>query len=263
MKVLFSRKVLIVINVLFAVFDFFAIVMCARADSLVDFFESYFFYIYIFGDALKNIFFSIFLAFHGVRLIMKFYRYSTIELNSRDVNSSHSKGNSVFSTALSRLTVTLVVASCCFVIRLMMLIVKSVALSSNDTVTSKEFPLFGLLWFCFSDFIPRVLPSTTFVLLMRSRRREVKREMESSLSGGYNDEEYGEDSDEYDDDGEDSYESWSQEEGQDELTVALFAPSGGDDGGVSAAEVAEERQRQLTSEEFSLTSFSAMGDGSL
>lgn len=184
-KVLFSVNMIVAINVLFILFDLIAIIMCAKESSLVDFFESFFFYIYIFGDALKNIFFSLLLAFYGIRLIIKFYRYSTIELNEKeDSHNLLQRQHSVFSTALSRLTITLIVASFCFVTRLIMLILKSIALNSEDTVTSSTFPLFGFYWFCFSDFIPRVLPSLTFVLLMRSKRRGIKRELDTSLHKG-------------------------------------------------------------------------------
>lgn len=229
-----------VINLVFIVLDIAAIVMCAMEPSLVDFFESDFFYIYIFGDALKNISFSLLLAFYGVRLILKFYRYSSIELNERNnvPGVLHNRNQSVFSTALSRLTVTVTIASLCFVTRLVMLILKSIALNSNDTITSERFPLFGFYWFCFSDFIPRVLPSFTFVLLMRSKRRGIKRELDSTLSKGLyssrpsmpgnNTERFtymGDEEDYDEDDSENEIDFYSDDE--DAESVSLFDPPPG------------------------------------
>ena len=227
-----------IINIVFILFDLLAIIMCAKASTLVDFFESFFFYIYIFGDALKNIFFSLFLAFYGLRLIMKFYRYSTIELNERicDSNNILQRQHSVFSTALSRLTITLIIASVCFVTRLIMLILKSIALNSNDTITTSAFPLFGFYWFCFSDFIPRMLPSITFVLLMRSKRRGIKRELDTSLQKGTINSRHSHghrfiyvgDEEEYDEDEHESdFFSGDEDEDSDTESISLFDPPPG------------------------------------
>jgi hypothetical protein len=234
-KILFSRNVIIIINFLFIILDLAAIVMCAMESSLVDFFESDFFYVYIFGDALKNISFSLLLAFYGIRLIMKFYRYSTIELNENEAAGVFNRNQSVFSTALSRLTVTVIIASFCFVTRLVMLILKSIALNSDDTITSEKFTLFGFYWFCFSDFIPRVLPSITFVLLMRSKRRGIKRELDSTLSKGLYSSRpsmsggarftYVGDEEDYDED--DSGDEYYSDDDDDTESVSLFDPPPG------------------------------------
>jgi len=51
-----------------------------------------------------------------------------------------------------------------------MLIVKMVAVHASEMVTSPSFSLFGLLWFCLSDFIPRAAPTLAFIFLMSSKR---------------------------------------------------------------------------------------------
>ena len=87
------------------------------------------------------------------------------------VSASRGKAHSVFGTALTRLTIVLSIATICFVIRISMLILKMAAFHSNTTISTPSAPLFGFVWFCASDFIPRCLPSFAFVYLMRGRRR--------------------------------------------------------------------------------------------
>ena len=229
-KALFGVQVIISINVAFIILDLIAIIMCARESSLVDFFESDFFYVYIFGDALKNLFFSFLLAFNGVRLVIKFYHYSSIDLSDHVVQGKMlSKQHSVFSTALYRLTFSLSVATACFFSRLVMLIIKSIALNSDDTVTSDRFPLFGFYWFCLSDFIPRILPSLSFILLMKSKRRSFKREMDTSLNQSQDLQRYtylGDDEEcDDNDDGEVNVDYFSDDE--DSRSVSLFDPPPG------------------------------------
>jgi hypothetical protein len=60
-----------------------------------------------------------------------------------------------------------------------MLTAKFIALYTDTTVTTKTAPLFGLLWFIFSDFIPRVIPTLSFVLLMQTRRRSRQSQLNS------------------------------------------------------------------------------------
>ena len=52
-----------------------------------------------------------------------------------------------------------------------MLVLKMAELHGSNDLTSSSFTFFGLLWFFFADFIPRVLPTISFVLLMRTRGR--------------------------------------------------------------------------------------------
>mmetsp|Transcript_20843 Transcript_20843/g.29977 ORF Transcript_20843/g.29977 Transcript_20843/m.29977 type:complete len:415 (-) Transcript_20843:76-1320(-) len=172
-SIVYSMGGLLTANVVFGLSDLVAIIMCGLSSSLHDFFKSSFFEAYTFIDTIKNLMYSGFLAFYGVKLIVKFYRYSSIELNQRLFADRASDGNqsSVFSTALSRLTGVLVTVTICFMVRVCMLILKTVALHSERTVSSPTAPLFGFLWFCASDFVPRCVPSFAFVYLMQSKRR--------------------------------------------------------------------------------------------
>ena len=58
-------------------------ILCGQSQSLTQFFASSYFEVYTFIDTLKNVFYSGLLAFYGVKLIMKFYRYNSIELSER------------------------------------------------------------------------------------------------------------------------------------------------------------------------------------
>jgi hypothetical protein len=51
-----------------------------------------------------------------------------------------------------------------------MLIAKMVAVHASKRVTTPSFSLFGMLWFCLSDFIPRAAPALAFIFLMSTKR---------------------------------------------------------------------------------------------
>jgi hypothetical protein len=61
----------------------------------------------------------------------------------------------------------MVICCFCFAVRIVMLILKYSELSGSDE-ESNPF-LFGFWWWIFSDFVPRSLPTITFLLLMRQR----------------------------------------------------------------------------------------------
>jgi hypothetical protein len=61
-----------------------------------------------------------------------------------------------------------------------MLIAKMVAVHASKRVTTPSFSLFGMLWFCLSDFIPRAAPALAFIFLMSTKRPS--KEIRSSTS---------------------------------------------------------------------------------
>jgi hypothetical protein len=199
MSVMYSMPGLLLANAAFGLSDVVAMIVCGQSNSLNSFFQSSYYEVYTFIDTLKNLFYSGLLAFYGLKLIMKFYRYSSIELSERlfadremasgtDHSGRVSGSNkaSVFSTALYRLTVVLAIATVSFFIRVFMLVLKTAALHTDTTVSSPTAPLFGFLWFTFSDFIPRCLPSFALVYLMKAKKRSVRRDYTSSnRTGGF------------------------------------------------------------------------------
>jgi hypothetical protein len=79
-----------------------------------------------------------------------------------------------FQKALNRITAVLVVATLCFALRITMLICKLVAFHDDVVVTTPAFPLFGFGWFIFSDFIPRLVPTSAFITAMLLSHRHTE-----------------------------------------------------------------------------------------
>lgn len=158
---IYSNSGLFFANIFFGLFDFIAAIFCLAADDLEMFFESFPFAVYILVDAVKTTFYSALLAYYGIKLVLKFYRYNKIELAIGN--------NNIFGTALNRVTIVLMISTICSLVRISMLIMKLLATHTHMIVTRSYFSLFGLLWFVCSDFIPRVLPSYMFIILMRAK----------------------------------------------------------------------------------------------
>lgn len=234
---------LILSNISFAVVDIVAVVACLTCSSLHSFFQSTEFIVITFIEGVRNVVYSTFLSYYGVKLVRRFWHFSILERRaavhksifmyicaccSPDsfVGSSSSssrrrawqqRGSSsrlarlagqedvaggngdehhddddgvaitgfgqsaagrppvtaeaVFTKVVLRMTTVLVLSSLCFMLRVVMLITKMIALHSDRlSLSTHNFPLFGMLWFTFSDFLPRALPSLAFIFLMRTKR---------------------------------------------------------------------------------------------
>jgi hypothetical protein len=162
---MYSLHGLIIANIIFGLFDCIAIGYCLQSTSLTDYFQSIPYAIYIITDTLKSIIYSILLSYYGIKLILKFHRYNKIEINN---------GNNipVFGIIVYRITFVLIISTICYILRITMLIIKLLAVHSDYIVTTKYFPLFGILWFTCSDFIPRILPSYAFIYIMKNKNKK-------------------------------------------------------------------------------------------
>lgn len=179
-RAVYGRPGLIISNIMFAIVDFVAVVACGTATSLSSFFSSNGFVVITFIEGVRNCVYSIFLAYYGVKLVRRFWHFSMIERQASSqknifaylLNWSTNNGDqdAVFTKVVIRLTSVLVLSSTCFVLRVCMLIAKMAAVHSSDPITTPTFTLFGFLWFCCADFIPRALPTLAFIFLMRTRR---------------------------------------------------------------------------------------------
>lgn len=239
MSSIYSFKGVIISNTIFIIIDIIAMIICGFSSSLHSFFRSIFFEWFIFIDTLKNLLYSTLLLFYGMKLIIKFYRYNTLELtynlfqsdlnkndknihsNVNNINIVNNNGNNVnngnnnqttttsrltsqtnisgisgnsngyrktaFGIALKKLTIVLFIITICFLIRVMMLIFKLIALQGDTVMSSPSIPLFGFVWFLFSDWIPRCIPSFAFVYLMNIKRHNLKRggNTDALLKGSY------------------------------------------------------------------------------
>lgn len=192
---------LIVSNLCFALVDTAAVVICCSSDSLDAFFQSPEFQAFTFIEGMRNCVYSLFLSYYGVQLVRRFWQFSRIERQSpilKDrscvsfacpllwdcsspamfTRSSHQEA--VFTRVVVRMTSVLILSSLCFLCRISMLIAKMVAVHASKRVTTPSFSLFGMLWFCLSDFIPRAAPALAFIFLMSTKRPS--KEIRSSTS---------------------------------------------------------------------------------
>ena len=165
-KVFYGVKGLVAANLIFTIVDIAAVAICVLHSTLMGFFESPFFESFTFIEAIRNIVYSTFLTYYGLKLVSRFYHFSSLDTS----RASSTGGHQLFRQAVCRLTSVLILTSICFVLRMCMLCAKMAALYSDHLVTTQSFPLFGFGWFVFSDFIPRILPCIAFMALMRTRK---------------------------------------------------------------------------------------------
>lgn len=195
-SVIYSPAGLFVINIVFGMLDFISASLCFASDNLQDFFYSDFFLAVTVLETCKNLLFSIVLSYFGIKLVMRFQNYTSTSSSATtssgimmggmgrggssllNKNSTRSDNNGIagmgnsersvdfFRKALERITIVLTIATLCFTLRIIMLIIKLVAFHDDVIVTSPSFPLFGFGWFVFSDFIPRLVPTSAFIVAM-------------------------------------------------------------------------------------------------
>jgi hypothetical protein len=161
-QIVYSSTGIIVTNIIFTCVEVVAIGYCATAPSLHSYFSSTSFEAFTLIETAKNAVYCGFLAYYGLKLAYHFAKFTS----SGRVVSVDRDRVSIFGNAVRRLTVTLVLSTLCFILRMSMLSIKIIAFRYSGTVTSPSIPLFGLAWFFLADFIPRCLPSVAFILLM-------------------------------------------------------------------------------------------------
>ena len=190
-RAVYGRHGLILANIVFAIVDLLAVIDCAMSEDLSSYFNSAAFVVITFIEGVRNCVYSVFLAYYGVKLVRRFWHFSRIERQAavhKNIFSyiefwttSAGTENAVFTKVVLRMTSVLVLSSVCFIMRVCMLIAKMAAVHSSDPITTPSFALFGFLWFCCSDFIPRSLPALAFIFLMRTKRPPAK-EIKNSTS---------------------------------------------------------------------------------
>ena len=205
-RVVYGLYGLIVSNVCFALVDAAAVAICCSSDSLSAFFQSPEFQAFTFIEGVRNCVYSLFLSYYGIKLVRRFWQFSRIERqspilqdrscvsfacplqqlwgssgSSSTANTARSsQQEAVFTRVVVRMTSVLILSSLCFLCRISMLVTKMVAVHASQRVTTPSFSLFGMLWFCLSDFIPRAAPTLAFIFLMSTKRPS--KEIRSSAS---------------------------------------------------------------------------------
>lgn len=193
-RIFYGRDGLIAANVIFGCIDVASLCLCATSASLHAYFQSSSFRALNAVEAFKNLVYSMVLCFYGVKLVVRMLNYSGSESRAmqseerQDAPSGvyYSSGSGslvvngrlagsvdrrhLFLSVAVRLTTVLTISTACFLLRVVMLISKIVALHEHAAITSRSFSLFGFLWFLTADFVPRVLPSLAFIFLMRTKK---------------------------------------------------------------------------------------------
>lgn len=187
-KAVYGYNGLLVVNVAFVITDFTGLIICATSPSLAAYFASTAFIVITFLEACRNLVYSTFLTFYGLKLVRRFSQFSKRELQTQftEIDQPNQafcptwlrclypcqpmKEDQVFTRVVTRLTSVLLLVTFCFLLRFIMLIGKMAELHTQKEYTNHVFSLFGLLWFCLSDFIPRAVPSLAFIFLMRQKK---------------------------------------------------------------------------------------------
>jgi hypothetical protein len=190
-KAVYGYNGLLVVNVAFVIIDFTGLIICATCPSLATYFASTAFVVLTFLEACRNLIYSSFLSFYGLKLVRRFSQFSKRELQTQLTLTSSDdqpqsgcckcacpcqpmKEDQVFTRVVTRLTSVLLLVTFCFFLRFIMLIAKMAELHTEKEYTNHVFTLFGLLWFTLADFIPRAVPALAFIFLMRQKRPSQK-----------------------------------------------------------------------------------------
>jgi len=199
----YSERGLIASNVLFDIIDIIALSYCATRHDLPTYFDSTEYLAFNTIEGLKNVVYFSVVFYHGVLVVLKLWNHSYEERmrgwsvskvvynyfdsfkktsgssyddfeTSSGPPKSHSvndKDTAVFLIVVVRLTIVLALCFLCFSLRLAMEVVKIMYSRNPRGITTKSFTHNGVAWFFCSDFIPRVIPSLTFMYLMRKKNQ--------------------------------------------------------------------------------------------
>lgn len=196
-RVVYGYNSLIVSNVGFAIVDLISVVLIAMSPSLMSFFESSSFEAITFIEGVRNCIYSSFLCYYGIKLVRRFWHFSTMERQAAIRGGAMvssiaqfcpslpfpSTDDQVFTKVVLRLSSVLVLTTFCFIFRVLMLILKMAMIHHGDNIYyHTNFKLFGFGWFLCSDFIPRALPTLAFIFLMRTKKTKGDELAEGSMS---------------------------------------------------------------------------------
>mmetsp|Transcript_31609 Transcript_31609/g.44014 ORF Transcript_31609/g.44014 Transcript_31609/m.44014 type:complete len:342 (+) Transcript_31609:71-1096(+) len=158
---LFTRPVLVTFNGIFFFFSLFGVWVCVHQETIFDFFETTFYAVYTVLTACKNLFFFAAISWSGFQILLPLYMVrcgSGLEENDENVPNlaAHLK------PIIFKIKVLVVVVSISGLLRFIMLCIKISILDS----TSSSYWFTSPAWWVFDDFVPRLLPTAGFMLLM-------------------------------------------------------------------------------------------------
>lgn len=204
-RYIYSIHGLVISNVVFLAVDIAAVILCASSSSLMGFFTSIPFEVLTIMEASRNMVYSGFIAYFGLKLATRLWRHSLAEQRNmtrtvKDAVPTTAAKDSVVARTLFRFASVLFLVCMCFGIRIVMLALKltllhDVSATSSSSASSSQWissmSLFGFWWFVLADFFPRGLAVVALCFLMgRGSGAGQQRLSSSSLASAADQEEY-------------------------------------------------------------------------
>ena len=78
-RAVYSRRSLLIVNAVFSANDLFTACMCGTSSSLNDYFDSTSYEVYVLIEAIRNLVYSSFLLYFGLRLILRFRGFIMVD----------------------------------------------------------------------------------------------------------------------------------------------------------------------------------------
>jgi hypothetical protein len=154
MRHLFRNVILVVANFVLIILVFVNTIVAALSQNLAEFFTRSWFMVFSIYGALVNSMFSL-----GVLwCICRTHKYSLI--------AQQYAPNTPLKYRLDRLLVLMAICSACFVLRLVMICIKAHLIHGKTTTFTDDNMIFSVGWFALSDFIPRGVPTFSFIGFM-------------------------------------------------------------------------------------------------
>lgn len=127
-SVIYSKRGLVVAGVMQGIINLTAVIYCASAESLHDFFLSSVYLVFTIFDVVQNLFYSSVLTIYGCRLIISFNNYKAYSTSKIE--------KQVFQVVVHKVTSILLVTTIFGLCRLTILAVKIAAQYSTETITT-------------------------------------------------------------------------------------------------------------------------------
>lgn len=161
--------ILFLLNFIVFVICIITVFLCLLSKNMHSFFESEYFFFYVFYDATKNVLMGLMMVTTGKKKLIAIRSYAHQQLNPRAERN------------ISNLLLAMSIATICFMSRMIMQLLKASALS-NDSKHVGEMRLYSLPFRIFDDFIPIGLPILPFLFILT--RRQLRQTNNNSGGGG-------------------------------------------------------------------------------
>mmetsp|Transcript_360 Transcript_360/g.445 ORF Transcript_360/g.445 Transcript_360/m.445 type:complete len:337 (+) Transcript_360:97-1107(+) len=160
--IIFTRPMLVTLNAIFFLISLVGVWVCVHQETIFDFFETTFYVVYTVFTACKNLFFFSAISWSGFQLLWPLYKLGRSNQHIQDENLSNVAAQ--LRPLMFKIKVLVAVVSISGVLRFIMLCIKISILDESSSSSSSWFT--SPAWWVFDDFLPRLLPTSGFMLLM-------------------------------------------------------------------------------------------------